>query len=75
MTPRTLLLLATVALAGCFDPPRPGCAFSCAKDGICPTGYSCQADGVCHRDGAGGACDIPSQTDAQADAQVDAQVD
>jgi hypothetical protein len=74
LTPR-LLLLAAVTFAGCFDPPQPGCAFSCATDGICPTGYSCLADGVCHRDDSAGACNIPSQTDAQSDTQSDAQTD
>ncbi|HMF42244.1 MAG TPA: hypothetical protein VKQ32_16330 [Polyangia bacterium] len=64
-----LLLAALIALAGtsCFSAKQPGCAFSCAEDGVCPTGYSCQADGVCHRDDGQGTCDIPSQVDAGQD--------
>lgn len=65
-----LLVLAAAAVAGCFSPHQPPCAFSCADDGICPSGYSCQADGVCHRsDDGGGICDIPPQVDAGDDGE------
>jgi|KBSMisStaDraftv2_1062788.scaffolds.fasta_scaffold431549_2 hypothetical protein len=63
------LLLASAVFAGaagCFSPPEPPCAFSCAEDGLCPSGYSCQADGICHRDGDQRSCDIPPQADASA---------
>jgi hypothetical protein len=61
---RIALLLALASAAGCFSPRQPSCAFSCATDGLCPSGYSCQADGVCHRDDSQDTCDIPSQIDA-----------
>lgn len=63
-----LLVLAAAAVAGCFSPHQPPCAFSCADDGICPSGYSCQADGVCHRDDGQGTCGILPQVDAGDDA-------
>jgi hypothetical protein len=63
-------LLASIAIAaavaGCFSPAQPPCAFSCADDGLCPSGYSCQSDGICHRDGDQRSCDIPPQADASA---------
>ena len=59
-----LLLLGTAAVASCYSPKRPACAFSCADDGICPSGYSCGTDGVCHRDDGQGTCNIASQVDA-----------
>jgi hypothetical protein len=73
---RAALLLGLWAAAGaasCFSPRQPDCAFSCAGDGRCPTGYTCSADdGWCHRDdGPDATCD-PSQLDAGSDAQVDA---
>jgi hypothetical protein len=62
---RIALLLAIAAAASCYSPRQPACAFSCADDGLCPSGYSCQADGVCHRDDSpGDTCDIPPQIDA-----------
>jgi hypothetical protein len=48
-----LLLLAPLALsllAGCYETPRPACAFGCSQDGDCPDGYSCRADSWCKRD-------------------------
>jgi hypothetical protein len=69
---RWALLLATCAsAAGCFSPHSPACAFSCADDGLCPSGYSCAADGLCHRDDAQGTCDLPPQVDAAQDATSD----
>lgn len=56
------LLLAASQLAACFNPAQPGCAFSCASDGLCPSGYSCGGDRLCHRDDGQGSCAI--QTDA-----------
>ena len=52
---RTSLLLATLSLAavaltsGCYDTPKPTCAFLCGDDGACPDGYSCAGDGWCKR--------------------------
>jgi hypothetical protein len=68
-------LLASIAIAaavaGCFSPAQPPCAFSCADDGLCPSGYSCQSDGICHRDGDQRTCVIPPQVvDAAADASA-----
>jgi hypothetical protein len=61
-----LLLLAVARLTACFSPAQPGCAFSCARDRICPSGYSCGNDLICHRDDGQGTCSIP--TDAATDA-------
>jgi hypothetical protein len=62
---KVIVFLAAVvaAGAGCFSPPQPACAFSCAENGDCPSGYSCADDGVCHREGDQRSCDIPPQTD------------
>jgi hypothetical protein len=69
-----LLLLAVARLTACFNPAQPGCAFSCAGDGVCPSGYSCGIDLICHRDDGQGTCSI--QTDAAtSDAQTDAKTD
>jgi hypothetical protein len=40
------LLLATAA--GCYDTPRPNCAFLCGSGGACPDGYQCGSDDRCH---------------------------
>ena len=46
-----VLTLAAAALgAGCYDTPRPSCAFLCGTDQACPGGYTCAADGWCKRD-------------------------
>jgi hypothetical protein len=69
-----LLVLAVASLAACFNPAQPGCAFSCAGDGICPSGYRCGNDLICHRDDGQGTCSI--QTDAATDmANIDAMKD
>jgi hypothetical protein len=69
-----LLLLAVARLTACFNPSQPGCAFSCAGDGLCPSGYSCGADLICHRDDGQGTCSI--QTDAAtSDATTDTKPD
>jgi hypothetical protein len=69
-----LLLLAVARLTACFNPAQPGCAFSCAGDGICPSGYSCGTDLICHRDDGQGTCSIPG--DAAIDtATTDAKTD
>jgi hypothetical protein len=54
--------LAPLAIASCFNPAQPGCAFSCAGDGLCPSGYTCGGDLLCHRNDGQGVCAI--QTDA-----------
>jgi hypothetical protein len=44
------LLAALLALTGgCYDTPRPACAFFCGADGACPDGYRCAGDGWCKR--------------------------
>ncbi len=73
-----LLLLAMARLTACFNPTQPGCAFSCAGDGICPSGYSCGSDLICHRDDGQGTCSIQTDaatSDARADAKSDARSD
>jgi hypothetical protein len=68
---RFLLLLAATTAAtaapGCFSPRQPGCAFSCAADGVCPAAYHCAEDGLCHRDDGEGICTLPPQNDAAQD--------
>jgi hypothetical protein len=39
-------------LAGCYETPRPTCAFLCGPEGACPEGYSCRAEGWCVLEGA-----------------------
>lgn len=70
-----MVALAAAVLPGCFDPRQPGCAFSCAADGICPAAYHCADDGLCHRDDGQGACTLPPQIDAAQDAGGDAAAD
>jgi hypothetical protein len=67
---RAIVLLA-LALAGCFAPHEPACAFSCGPGGACPEAYSCGTDNLCHRDDGVGVCLIAPQ-DAQSDAMSDA---
>ena len=66
-----LLLFGAVAVASCYSPKQSACAFSCADDGLCPSGYSCGTDGVCHRDDGQGTCNIAPQVDAGLDAGGD----
>jgi hypothetical protein len=75
-----LLALAVVlcgaawALPACFNPQQPGCAFSCATDGICPAGYSCGTDQLCHRTDGQGTCSVSHLGDASLnDASIDGQ--
>ncbi|HTE53574.1 MAG TPA: hypothetical protein VK698_22115 [Kofleriaceae bacterium] len=44
------VLGGAAALPGCYDTPRPTCAFLCGQDATCPDGYSCRADSWCKRD-------------------------
>ena len=70
-----LLGLAVAPLAACFNPAQPGCAFSCAGDRICPSGYSCGNDLLCHRNDGQGTCSIQTDaatTDTKADVMSDA---
>ena len=41
-----LLGSLVLALTGCYETPRPNCAFACgpAPDFACPDGYACQDD-------------------------------
>jgi hypothetical protein len=73
-----LLLLAVARLTACFNPAQPGCAFSCAGDGVCPSDYSCGTDLICHRNDGQGTCSIQTDaatSDARADAKSDATSD
>ena len=75
-----LLLLAVARLTACFNPAQPGCAFSCAGDQLCPSGYRCGNDLICHRNDGQGTCSIltdaaPSNPDATSDAKTDATSD
>ncbi len=67
-----LLAAAAFALPACFNPQQPGCAFSCAGDGLCPSGYSCGTDQLCHRDDGQGSCSIPTDAGPSDAARSDA---
>ena len=64
--------------AGCYETPKPACAFACARDGSCPDGYACDPqDQICHLQLPGGgleACDPPFVDARIVDAPIDATV-
>jgi hypothetical protein len=74
--PLRLLALAVVlcaaawGLPACFNPQQPGCAFSCASDGVCPAGYSCGTDQLCRRTDGQGSCSVSHLDDASLDGQT-----
>ncbi len=73
----SVVLLAAAlgaALASCFSPLEPPCAFTCGPLFECPAGYTCAVDGLCHRrdatqeDAGTASCTgQPSTPDAAAD--------
>ncbi len=64
---------AAMALTACFNPQQPGCAFSCATDHLCPSGYSCGPDQLCHREDGQGSCTLtPTVGDAAGAGSSDA---
>jgi hypothetical protein len=69
---RLALLLGIAPLASCFNPAQPGCAFSCAGDHLCPSGYSCGSDLICHRSDGQGVCAITGDAAASDAAPTDA---
>lgn len=79
MTTRSILLaLAALVATGCYDAPRPSCAFLCTGNTACPEGYTCAADGWCKRDDVAPtfACETVTVDAAVADApDVDAAID
>jgi len=61
---RCLVLGAmAAAMASCFSPSRPPCAFTCVTTPECPDGYACGTDGLCHRNGATDTCNLKSPYD------------
>ncbi len=72
-------VLLAVGATGCYDTPKPACAFACGRDGSCPDGYGCDPqDQICHLQLPGGgleACDHPFVDAAIVDAGTDAPVD
>ena len=40
--------LSALLVGGCFDAPRPVCAFLCGTAGECPADYACGDDSRCH---------------------------
>jgi hypothetical protein len=42
-----LLSLLAAGLTGCFERPKPECAFLCGEGDSCPNGYACATDGWC----------------------------
>src|SRR5262249_60553159 len=55
---RKLLPAVLAALAGCFSPDLPDCAFRCGPDDGCPGSMTCGGDGFCHH-GSSSVC-LPS---------------
>ena len=54
---RLLLLVATLAVAGCFSPDKPTCSYACSDtEPRCPVDYECRTDGYCHLVGTTTAC-------------------
>ena len=45
------ICFSSLLVVGCFDAPKPACAFLCGDDNACPDGYACAGDGWCKRDG------------------------
>ncbi|HTM23305.1 MAG TPA: hypothetical protein VL172_22440 [Kofleriaceae bacterium] len=70
--------LLLLGLAGCFNQPKPDCAFLCGEASACPDGYSCAADGWCKRDGVSpepDCGDLPPDATPPADASsADAEI-
>jgi hypothetical protein len=50
----------TLALARCFSPQLPTCAYICNKtEPRCPDEYECRADCYCHLKGSTEGCGFP----------------
>jgi hypothetical protein len=67
MGARAWIAAALLALAaGCYETPRPVCAFRCGPAEACPEGYRCGGDGQCHLEVNGNlaACDPLPTPDA-----------
>ena len=58
-----LLGALAVAMASCFSPHTPPCAFTCVTAPDCPDGYACGTDGLCHRNDATDVCNLKSPYD------------
>src|SRR5688500_4585813 len=54
-----------IGAAGCYETPKPECAFRCAAQPECAPGYVCAADGWCKRD------DVAATFDCDPGGQVD----
>lgn len=63
------LLASFAAFPGCFDEPKPPCAFRCSSSGTCPSSYTCASDDWCKAEGVldSYACE-PPLPDASPDA-------
>ena len=55
---RALLLVASVAAAGCFNPSLRECAVTCSAAEPCPSGASCLTDGFCHVRATDSLCSV-----------------
>ncbi|MGE0549900.1 MAG: C-type lectin domain-containing protein [Kofleriaceae bacterium] len=51
-----LVLIAVMAVAGCYKPQLSDCSDTCGETGLCPDGLSCVA-GFCREPGAAGSCE------------------
>lgn len=72
------VVLAALLAAGCYETPKPKCAFLCSASTACPPGYACGGDGRCHLlvDGVPAVCEDALPNDAGTfDAPVDAPVE
>lgn len=63
-----LAVCAALALAACYETPKPECAFSCARENTCPGGYVCADDRWCKRKGQENVNCGSSLVDAAVDA-------
>ncbi|MCG8420671.1 MAG: hypothetical protein MJE77_22355 [Proteobacteria bacterium] len=77
MTVRMAVIAALwLALAGCYETPKPACSFSCVdNNGACPEGYRCADDGWCKRDDVAADLDCGDNLRIDAAPPVDAPVD
>jgi hypothetical protein len=66
-----IILVFSFASVGCFNAPKPNCAFLCGESDSCPEDYMCSpADGRCHLvvEGVPATCEDALPSDAGADA-------
>lgn len=71
---RAIALALTLAVAGCFSPDNPACAFQCGSfnNFDCPENYSCnKSDGYCHLNGSTDPCPFVTSEGGSGDGAID----